>query len=1263
MDFYRIGTKKNRDNVIELFPTFVVNKTDDLMIRGGSFYAVWDAEAGMWSRDEYDVRRLVDEDLLAEVAKREPTSQFPYQPKLMEDFNSKSWSQYVEYIKKLPDNFHPLDTKLTFANTEVKKKDYVSKRLPYALEEGDISAWDELVAKLYAPEERLKIEWAIGSIVAGESKSIQKFLVFYGSHGTGKSTILNIIAKLFEGYTTTFDGKALGSASNGAFSTESFKDYPLVAIQHDGDLSRIDDNTRLNSIISHEEMSLNEKYKSSYSARIEAMLFMGSNQPVKISDAKSGIIRRLIDVNPTGHTHAARTYTALMNKINFELGAIAHHCLEVYKREGKHRYDGYRPVEMMFQTDVFFNFIEANFDVFKSQPYITVKQAWKMYKEWCEEAGITKRLQMHQMREELRNYFDHYTEKKMVDGEMLRSVYEGFNADKYKAPSADGEKFKLVLEETVSLFDRDMADQPAQLAKDDGTPAKKWANVKTKLVDIDSRDLHYVKVPANHVVIDFDLQGTNGLKALDRNLEAASLWPPTYAELSKSGEGVHLHYQYHGNTSDLAPIYADGIEVKVYKGDASLRRKLTYCNGLPVAVISSGLPLKEKKEKMLKDRTIKTERGLRELIGRNLRKEIHPGTKPSVDFIQKILDEAYESGMEYDVSDLRPKIIAFANNSSHQAAVSLKTVAQMKFASENPGGEIPAEVSKDQEDERIAFFDVEVYKNLFVVCWKFEGGDKVVKMVNPKPHEVEELFKLKLVGFYNRRYDNHILYAAAMGTPVSQLFRLSMKLVEGNRGASYGAAYNLSYADIWDFSSEKKSLKKWEIDLGILHMELDIPWDEEVKDEDIERVVEYCANDVRATEAVFNDRKGDFVARQILAELSGLSVNDTTQAHTARIIFGDEKNPQREFVYTDLSKEFEGYKFDMGKSSYRGEDPGEGGYVYAEPGMYENVVLMDVVSMHPTSIEILNLFGPYTKNFSDLKNARVAIKQGDFDKARKMLDGRLAKFLIPKSDTGDVEGADQLAYALKIVVNTVYGLTSAKFENPFRDIRNRDNIVAKRGALFMIDLKHYLQEAGYTVIHIKTDSVKVLVEKDGMAMAKTLAFGRKYGYEFETEATYDKFVLVNDAVYVAGIKKVPWDPKFPKYDWKAVGAQFQHSYVFKTLFSEEPLGFADYCESRSVVKGAMYLDFEQMEEPDHHKMRHVGKTGLFVPVLEGGAKLLRVHEDKYYAVAGTKGHLWMEAHVAGQMKDLKIDMSYFEKLRDDAIATIEKFGSFEEFMS
>ena len=1240
VDFFQIQTKESKGGALEVFPDFIVGRSKDLMVRGKSFYAIWDAELGLWSTDEFDVQRLVDHELNS-YAEKKRADGYRCVVKSMRSYDSNSWKRFKGYLGDMSDNSRQLDQRLTFANTEVTKSDYVSKRLPYSLLEGDHKAWDELVGTLYSDEERAKIEWAIGAVVSGDSIKIQKFLVFYGSAGTGKSTILNVIERLFQGYTTTFEAKALGSNGH-AFSTEVFKSNPLVAIQHDGDLSRIEDNTKLNSIISHEEMPMNEKYKPTYSARINSFLFMGTNQPVKISDAKSGLIRRLIDVQPTGNKIPINHYHTLMSQIDFELGAIAYHCLQVYQKMGKNYYNAYRPTEMMLQTDVFFNFIEAYWDVFKEQDGASLKQAYELYKEYCANTGIERPLPMYKVREELRNYFGYFKDRHVINGVTVRSYYMEFTARPFREEHKNGHTtYSLVMDNDVSLFNHEFADCAAQYAKDDGTPTTVWSKVKTRLSEIDPTKLHYVKVPDNLIVIDFDLKDENGEKSLERNLRAASDWPPTYAEFSKSGSGVHLHYYWGGpDVTQLQRAYSEGIEVKVYTGNASLRRLLTKCNSVPIRTIDSGLPIKERK--VLSDTTIKSEKGLRDLIARNLRKEIHPGTKPSIDFIKKILDDAYESGMSYDVSDLKSKITAFALNSSNQSLTSLKTVQQMKFQSDA----VPQPNAEDlpvEDEKQLAFFDVEVYPNLFVVCWKYDGDDNVVRMVNPTAQEVETLFKLKLIGYNNRRYDNHILYGRYMGYDNEALFQLSQKIINGAVSAMFGEAYNLSYADIYDFSSKKQSLKKFGIELGMHHMELDIPWDQPVPEELWDQVVEYCVNDVLTTEATFHDRKGDFVARMILAELSGLAVNDTTQRHTARIIFGNDRTAQQEFVYTDLSQDFPGYTFDLGTSTYRDEEVGEGGYVYAEAGMYSDVALLDVASMHPTSIEQLNLFGEkYTANFAALKEARLAIKAGDYESARKLYAGKLAPYL------DDPEAAQALSYALKIVINIVYGLTSAKFDNPFRDTRNIDNIVAKRGALFMIDLKHYVQEEGFTVAHIKTDSIKI-PNATPEIIEKVMRFGEKYGYTFEHEATYDKFCLVNDAVYVAreGDK------------WTAVGAQFQHPYVFKRLFSHEELTFDDYCETKQVSQGVMYL-----MDSDGNRV-HVGRIGRFIPVTSAtGASLLRVKDDKSYAVTGTKGYQWVEAelfHKLGLDTDA-IDQSYFDRLEQEAVNAIDYFGSFAEFV-
>lgn len=1273
MDFYRIR-ERNTKNGIEVYPDFKVVRSKDLMVRGKSFYAIWDEKLGLWSTDEYDVQRLVDEELEEYEKMKLDKGEFTVQTKYLSDFSSSSWLQFRNYVAHLTDSYRQLDETLTFSNSEVKKEDYVSRRLNYPLQEGSIEAYQEMFELLYDPEELAKLEWTIGAIVSGDARHIQKFVVLYGEGGTGKSTWLNLVQKLFEGYYTVFEAKAL-TGNNNAFATEVFKENPLVAIQHDGDLSKIEDNSKLNSIVSHEDMPLNEKYKPTYMARINAFLLMGTNKPVKITDAKSGLIRRLIDVRPTGEKHSARKYAALVAQMDFELGAIAYHCLQRYREMGKNYYSGYKPVEMMLQTDIFFNYIEAHYDVFKSQNGATLQQAYMLYKEFCEETLIEYKLPQYKFREELKNYFSEFHERhELPDGSRVRSWFAGFKADHFKTRVAKDEPkvFSLVMEETESLLDRFLKDQPAQYANEEGMPRKFWSNkprpgkdgkeytpkpnqvVDTTLKDLDTSKEHYVKVPTNHIVIDFDLKDADGKKSTERNLEAASVWPSTYAEFSKSGSGIHLHYDYEGDVSELARVYDDGIEIKVYTGDSSLRRRLSHCNNVPIAKINSGLPLREKK--MLSQETIKSERGLRDLIMRNLRKEIHPGTKPSVDFIHKILEDAYSSGMSYDVTDLRSRILAFAVGSTNQSLACIKLVQQMQFKSEDV-----IEAAKVMpKDERIAVFDVEVFKNLFVICWKYVGDSNMVRLVNPTAQQVEELFSLKLVGFNNRRYDNHILYGAIMGYDNMQLYKLSQKLISGNPNAYFGEAYNLSYADIYDYSSKKQSLKKFEIELGIPHKEWEGGWDAPVPEDRWAEVVEYCVNDVLATEAVFENRKADFVARQILADLSGLTVNDTTQKHTAKIVFGEDKRPQEKFKYTDLSEEFPGYKFDMGKSEYRGEITGEGGYVYAEPGMYENVALLDVASMHPTSIERLDLFGPYTENFSALMQARLAIKRKDFDSAKQMLGGKLARHL------SNEEEADALSYALKIVINIVYGLTSAKFDNMFRDPRNVDNIVAKRGALFMIELKHFVQEQGFQVVHIKTDSIKI-PNATPKIIDEVMEFGESYGYTFEHEETYDKFCLVNDAVYIAKTKQGRKPPH-----WVATGAQFAHPYVYKTLFTHEKIEFADLCETKTVTT-ALYLDFDYDHsmalERDKIPPTFVGKAGSFCPIREGegGGLLVRSKEIdgeiKYYAATGTKGYFWLEADMVKELKKEKsIDMSYFEQLVYEAKQQLAKYGDAEWFI-
>ena len=1355
VDFLIISTR-NTKNGVEIYPKFrLYPKSKDLMIRGGDFYAIWIEELGLWSTDEGDALHIIDREL--DKKAEEYAGKFGIQPKVLHMWDSDSgmidsWHKYCQ--KQTRDSYRMLDETLIFSNTETKREDYATKKLGYPLEAGDISAYEELISTLYSPAERHKIEWAIGAIVTGDSKTIQKFMVLYGSAGTGKSTILNIIQQLFEGYYSVFDAKALGSASN-VFALEAFKNNPLVAIQHDGDLSKIEDNTRLNSLVSHELMTVNEKFKSTYTNHFKAFLFMGTNKPVKITDAKSGLIRRLIDVHPSGNKLSRKDYNRVTKQVKFELGAIAQHCKEVYLEEPG-AYDDYIPTEMMGASNDFYNFVIDSYHVFKREDGTTAKAAWEMYKVYCEEAKVPYPFSLRTFKEELKNYFREFYEKfDEEDGPGVRNVYKGFRTDKFDTHDRKKKEEKNDIKGTVgwlttlsegsteSIFDSECADCPAQYANSKETPNKSWDKVHTKLSDLDTQKLHYVKVPENHIVIDFDIKDEEGKKCFEKNLEAASKWPATYAEVSKGGNGIHLHYIYTGDPSKLSRIYEEDIEIKVFTGKSSLRRKLTKCNDLPIATISSGLPLKGEK-KVLNGEVIKSEKSLRTMIKRNLEKEIHPATKPSVDFIKKILDDAYNSGLNYDVSDMKNAVLAFAAQSTNQSVTCMKLVNQMKFKSEEPS------VAVSNNEKPMIFYDIEVFPNLFLVNWKVAGeGKPIVRMINPKPQDIEELIKFRLVGFNCRRYDNHILYAALMGYDNEQLYNLSQKIINSKKGdkdnGMFGEAYNISYTDIYDFASagNKKSLKKLEIEMGIHHQELGLPWDQPVPEELWEKVAEYCDNDVIATEAAFHYLSADWTARQILADLAGMSVNDTTNSLTTKIIFGTNRKPQDQFHYRNLADPilelnrdteeflkrscpemmehthgdahsllpyFPGYRYENGVSIYRGEEVGEGGYVYAEPGMYGNVALLDVASMHPHSAIAEVLFGvKYTKAFQDIVEGRVSIKHEAWNEVNHMLDGKLTPY-IQKVIDGEMT-SKQLANALKTAINSVYGLTSANFPNPFRDIRNKDNIVAKRGALFMVDLKNEVQKRGFTVAHIKTDSIKI-PDATPEIIQFVMDFGKRYGYTFEHEATYDRMCLVNDAVYIAKYKDakecetlygyIPGDCNKKGGQWTATGKQFAVPCVFKTLFSKEPVEVEDMCETFSV-KSALYLDMNEslpdvsgyereLEkatdkfkkgklsdvmydaekarlEPlieEGHDYRFVGKVGQFCPVKpgKGGGLLKREQNGKYYAASNTTGFRWLESELILSSDSVdSIDDSYFKKLIDEAVDVISEYGDFEWFVS
>jgi hypothetical protein len=1243
MDFYTIsaktfGSRAKQDYTVAPEFNYI---TDDLVCKGGSMYAYW--YDGLWRTSMTDLIKIIDREVIKHTKEfQEKHSDRDVSMKLMSTHSTSIMESFQKYCKNMPESDVEFNTKILFSDQTPVRDDYSTTQLSYTPISGETPAFDQMFTKLYAPEELEKILWFIGAALTNSMSKIQKFLFLYGGKGSGKGTIIKVFKMLFEGYYAGIDLHKL--TGNSEFATAGVRETQLL-IDDDSDLSSIKDDTNLLKLTSHEPILVNNKYQSTYTVTFKGLLVAASNQRFKVRNIDSGITRRAVVAEPTDETHDYTTYMTLMDKIEFELPHIAQKAIDLFKEKGPGYYESYVPFDMMESTDLFFSFMREHARALGD--LCTLKTAAELYRAYLSDFEYDTSGYKKKVKTEIKRYYRNFVEQKRINGEVVKNVYEGLKWEDIfpgqDKPDFGGESEEDLinhfgLREGESPFDEIAKTYPAQYTNSEGNPKVKWDQVTTTLSGLNTRELHFVRVPTNHIVIDFDLKNEDGEKDLALNLKAAKKFPDTYTELSKSGSGVHLHYIYEGDVEKLASEYDEDIEVKVYKGKASLRRKLSLCNNRDIAHISTGLPEKEEKIEMYEDIKVIhwNEHKLRTGIKGCLDKKYHASTRPNVDFMVKQFADAEAQGVKYDLRDMRQDILAFASSSTNQAPYCLKAVSKIKFhtVDEEDANEIQYKAGQQFYDKKdLWFYDVEVFPNLFILVYKQWGSKEKTTLINPTREQIAAFVERPLVGFNNRRYDNHIVYAALLGEDNLSLYRQSQRIINDKNAGSgmYSGAYELSYTDIYDYlnAGNKMSLKKWEVKLGIKHDEFELPWDQPVPEDMWSRAAEYCGNDVDATEAVFDATQADYNARRILSTLSGLSMNSTTNQHTTAIVFEGKpkRETQKELVYTKLDTIFPGYTYSYGKSEYRGEDPGEGGYVYAEPGVYENVALLDVASMHPASVINLNLFGAYTENFKALMDGRLHCKRDDMNSLMNMFDGKLKTILEDDGIT-----LKDISNGLKTAINSVYGLTSASFDNAFRHPDNLDNIVAKRGALFMLDLKHAVQEKGYTVAHIKTDSIKI-PNADQSIIDFVFDFGKQYGYDFEHEDTYRRLALVNKSTYIC---------QDQENVWHATGAQFQDPYVFKTLFTKEPLKKEDFFVTKEVKNASVFLG-----------EKFIGRLAE-VYASDSGEEMFRVTEDKKGSIAGTKGYKWKLSKDWSGHKDL--NMAYYKDLLEKAVEAIAKVG-------
>lgn len=1237
---------------------FTLDGVDDIVCKGGDIVAFWNEYTSRWeSKDhlyKYAKRYL---DLKAKEERDEHPDQMIVvnNPMLV---SSGAGIRVDKFIKTLPESPVLFNQKVIWKGDPIAKEDYSTTQMGYSLVDSPCPNYDALMSILYSPEDRTMLEWLAGGALSNNGARIEKFIYLEGEPGSGKSTFLNILADIAGPYGKSIRAEGFVSSSDG-FATAELKDAPLIGIQHDGDLSKVEQNVVINNIVSHEPVRINDKYSKAYYMRMNMLMFIASNEPLRLTSSNSGLLRRCLDPVPTGKLIPREKYDALMEGIIDERGAIANRFISVYKELGPKAYGPYKSSRLVKNGNQIGYWVQRERDnEWNRRGECLLSDEYAMYTESCVRNNVKSPMSKAFFERQLAFFWKEIVEEEMANGakdvryigyswhtrKFVKPVFSMYREDQTEKPVPTN--WLDFVSESDSEFTTPCADCPAQYTGESGFPRVKWDNCETKLRSIISTELHYVKIPKSHIVIDLDLRDEDGSKSAEINLaKARSLGlPPTYGEFSKSGNGVHLHYIYMGDVDSLAREIEDNVEIKVYAGNAALRRKFTKGNNYPIATIASGLPLRVKPIASDETNKITSENHLKRFIRKGLKGE-YGSHIVTIKFIDQVVRETYESGrVQYDISNMFDEIKDYGDHSHNHANECWEIVRSMPLR------------SKIYEDARpLAFFDFEVYPNYNCICWMLDESDKVVKERYPSSDYLRRFFQdYKAVGFNNKGYDNEIALCIINGGTPAEAYRLSKSIVTKSKAFHPNRrAKGLSFTDVYDFGNDKQSLKKWELKLGIHHQECCYPWDEDLPETAFDAVEEYCANDVRATKAVFHANSADWNARLALlamvrtmyGDAVKLNENSSTNEITAGLIFGGDRNAKREFVYTDLSVEFPGYTFEKkpdGKieSYYHHRKLGEGGLVIASPGYYVNVGVEDVSSMHPSSAVALNIFGDkYTKVYHDLVKARKACKHESVEE----MEGNVFKDAIVHLVDAGVTTLKELAKSLKIPINAVYGESSAKFDNPFKDPRNVDNIVAKRGALMIAELYYQCEEQGFHPVHVKTDSIKLPNFNDEMKEF-IIDFGKKYGYEFELEEFYSVFLLKDNAQYVA------YNTISGK--WESRGVLFGN-YVLKTLFTHELYVSSDFAVNKSTNGDPIYVGD-----------KFVGKN-VNIAAVKDGFECKRMGSDgslKY--VNGTRGYRWIEFEelVSHENWQDELDMSYYDSLTDKAKEIIEQYIPFEAFL-
>jgi hypothetical protein len=419
-----------------------------------------------------------------------------------------------------------------------------------------------------------------------------------------------------------------------------------------------------------------------------------------------------------------------------------------------------------------------------------------------------------------------------------------------------------------------------------------------------------------------------------------------------------------------------------------------------------------------------------------------------------------------------------------------------------------------QDQENLLFYDIEVFKyNSFVVFKNIKK--EIVRIFNNTEGFVglADFIKGKvLVGYNNYWYDDKILTYMIELKPQHLIKQLNDRIISGENVSYINRLDIVSLDCFQQIDVSRPSLKKCQGNWGkaIVESSVDFSIDRPLTPEEMKESLFYCGYDVDTTIDIFIKRiKSYFQPKQSLLEMLGnpkAARWNTTSISAALLLekpldrWDKVKNIPPEMwamvpeavqdMWREKSESWQ-FKSKLNHVEIEAFDNviqfGFGGLHGAHKRIKKakNVKLLDVTSMYPNIILLLNVLGAASGKYKEILEKRIAAK-----KANAIL-----------------------AEALKLILNSVYGNLGNRYSMLFNQKALLSVCIYGQISLFALC---QMISPYCTILNINTDGVAFIPERDGW-QAAYLEWQKIFNLNLE-EKNFDVLVQkdVNNYIAVKG---------------------------------------------------------------------------------------------------------------------------------------------------